>query len=331
MRKLGFVLTLVTLFAGQGFAQNANLGAAGAQFLKIPVSARAVSMGGAVIGLPGDAASIFWNPAGIVNVANTGVHFSHMEWFQYFDFTTASMVLNRGRWGSFGVGVIVFRMEEMEITTEYEPNGTGRFFDAQDLALNVTYARSLTDRFQVGLTGKYIHQRIWNETAKGVAIDVGTRYRVDFRNLALAMSMNNFGPNLRMTGPELSVTYDADPNFPNRIVPATKQTEDYPLPLNFKFGIAIDLLNTPLLKIRNGLDVIHPNDNDERIRTGIEISFADRFYLRSGYQFGHDSERGNAGFGIHTVLSSYILSLDYSYSMYDLLPDVQQISVGFSF
>ncbi|MFC1619561.1 PorV/PorQ family protein [Candidatus Neomarinimicrobiota bacterium] len=282
-------------------------------------------------GLTGDAASIFWNPAGIVNVANTAVHFSHMEWFRYFDFTTASMVLNRGRWGSFGVGVIVFRMEEMEITTEYEPNGTGRFFDAQDLALNFTYARSLTDRFQVGLTGKYIHQRIWNETAKGMAIDVGTQYRIDFRNLALAMSMTNFGPNLRMTGPELSVTYDADPNFPNRIVPAMKQTEDYPLPLNFKFGIAVDLLNTPLLKIRNGLDVIHPNDNDERIQVGTEVSFADRFYLRGGYQFGHDSERGNAGFGIHTALSGYILSLDYSYSMYDLLPDIQQVSVGLSF
>ena len=56
------------------FAQNANLGTSGAQFLQIPLGARASAMGGAIIGLTDDASSVFWNPAGISNVKSIDAH-----------------------------------------------------------------------------------------------------------------------------------------------------------------------------------------------------------------------------------------------------------------
>ena len=61
----------------------------------------------------------------------------------------------------------------------------------------------LTDRFNVGLTVKYIYQRIWNETATGIAFDVGTQYRLDFQNLTIAMCMTNFGADMNYDGPDL--------------------------------------------------------------------------------------------------------------------------------
>lgn len=331
MKRYLYPSLVAGILTSMALAQNPNLGTAGAQFLKLPVGARAIGMGGAAVGITGDASSVFWNPAGIAAVNRPAAHFSHMNMFKYFDFSAASLAFHAPKLGHIAVGVLVFSMQEMETTTEFEPLGTGHYFDAQDIALGVTYARSLTDRFHAGISGKYIYQRIWNETAQGVAFDLGTQYRIDFMNLTLAMSMFNFGPEMRLAGPELNVTYDSSPEYPNRLVPAQKQTETYPLPLTFKFGLALDIINTPLLKMRGGLDAVHPLDNDERIQVGTEISFADRFFIRGGYKFNHDSERGNAGIGIHTSVSGLILSLDYAYSVNDLLPDVQQLSVGFRF
>ena len=38
----------------------------------------------------------------------------------------------------------------MGITTEEQPNGTGGYFDAGDIALGVSYAKYLADKFSVG-------------------------------------------------------------------------------------------------------------------------------------------------------------------------------------
>jgi len=39
--------------------------------------------------------------------------------------------------------------------------------------IGLSYARRLTEDFRVGVTVKYVEQRIWNESAVGVAFDVG--------------------------------------------------------------------------------------------------------------------------------------------------------------
>ncbi len=151
---------LILLACGTVFAQNPNLGTSGAQFLQLPVGARAEAMSGAIIGLTDDASSVFWNPAGIVKVNNVQAHFSYMDWFDLFDFNAASIVYNAGDMGVFGASMVLLSTDEMEITTEEQPNGTGRYFDAGDVALGISYARYLTDRFSVGLNVKYINQSI---------------------------------------------------------------------------------------------------------------------------------------------------------------------------
>jgi hypothetical protein len=288
-------------------------------------------MGGAVTGFSNGALSIFWNPAGITGTTGESLHFSQIPWMEFFDVTAFAFTLNAGNWGTFGLHAIALGMESMEITTEFSPGGTGQFFDAQDLAVGVTYARQLTDRFSTGLTGKLIRQRIWNETASGFAFDVGTRYQLDFRNLTLAMSMNNFGPDLKYTGPDLLVTYDENNVFPNRLVQANQQTEAYPLPLTFQFGIVADLFRSPFLLARVGIDAIHPNDNAERVHLGVEAAFAQRLYLRGGTKFNHDDETHSFGAGVKTRIGSATLALDMAYVLHERLPNVQVMSMGLNF
>lgn len=310
------------------WSQNPNLGSSGAQFLKIPAQARLAGMGGAGIGSIDDASSIFTNPAGIADINNIGLYFSDMQWLKFFHLTAASGVLNAGNYGNFGIGAVVFNMDPMEVTTELKPNGTGRTFDAQDFALSFSYGRFLTDRFQTGISIKMIQQRIWNEVANGFAFDIGTQYRIDFQNLTIAMCMHNFGPDMKFDGQELEVNYDADPNFPNRIVPARLQTKDYSLPLDFRFGISFDIINSPFIKLRSNIDAIHPNDNDERIHFGGEMHISDFLFLRSGYKLGHDDENLSAGLGLATRLGNMATRFDYAYLHYNVLPDVHLFSLS---
>lgn len=330
MKKIFIILSLI-FFAHSSFAQNPNLGTSGAQFLQIPVSARAEALGNAIVGLADDAGSIFYNPAGIVKVKNVEAFFSYAKWFDMFDLNAASLVYNAGDFGTLGASMIIFTTGKMEITTEEQPNGTGRFFDAGDLALGITYARYLTDRFSVGISVKYINQQIWNETANGVAFDIGTQYLIDFQNLTIAMSMTNFGSDMKFDGPDLDIVHLKDPNFPlSRLTPARYQTDEYPLPLNFQVGIAFDIYQADFMKMRGAIDATHPNDNKERVHFGTEISFFDRLYLRGGYKYNYDDQKFSFGAGANVPFSDTFVYFDYSYSVYDLLPSVHRISVKLS-
>jgi hypothetical protein len=314
------------------FAQNPNLGTSGAKFLQIPIGARATSIGGACAGMINDASAAFWNPAGLAKINSSAVHFSYLKWFDMFDVNAISVVHNFGEVGVVAASLLSFNMDKMEITTEDKPNGTGGFFDAQDITIGLSYSRFLTDKFSVGLTLKYVNQRLWNESASGIAFDIGTQYLLDFQNLTLAMTMSNFGSDMRYDGSDLNVTYDKSKTLPlNRLTPAKLVTDDYPLPLSFQVGIGIDLFNSDIMKIRLGLDAVHPNDNVERINTGAEFSFLNKIFLRVGYKFNYDDEDLNFGAGVILPIGETNINFDYAFSVYHILPSVHRISIGLEF
>ncbi|MGQ9561837.1 MAG: PorV/PorQ family protein [Candidatus Oleimicrobiaceae bacterium] len=327
------IVALGTLGAGStARPQNPNLGTAGAQFLQIPVGAQAVGMAGAYVGMAEDAVALFWNPAGITHVQHHAVHFSHLQWFSSVHLTSAAYVINLDRWGVLGLSVNSLGMDKMEVTTELQPEGNGEFWDAQDLALGVTYARALTDRMSVGLTGKYVRQRIWHESASGVAFDVGTQYQLDFRRLVIAMAMTNFGADLKLAGRDLDVVHDRSTSLPrNRLTPARLQTETYPLPLHFQVGIAFDVYHSPFLTVRSAVDAAHPNDNDERIHLGTELALREIAFFRAGYRYNYDQESWTVGAGLRLAFARSRIRVDYAYSFFDLLDDVQRFSLGMEF
>lgn len=327
MKNLIFILSLV-ITSNYLFAQNPNLGTSGAQFLQIPVSAKAEAMGNAIVGLADDASTVFYNPAGLTKVKNFEVFFSYANWFDMFDLSSASVAYNLGDFGTIGANLILFSTGKMEITTEQQPNGTGRFFDAGDLALGLTYAKYLTDRFGVGLTVKYIRQQIWNESAEGFAFDMGTQYLIDFQNLTIAMSMTNFGGDLKFDGPDLAIKHLKNDNFPlSRLAPGRLLTNEYPLPLHFQVGIGFDVYQNDYFKIRGGIDATHPNDNNERVHFGTEVSFFDRLFLRGGYKYNYDDQKFSFGVGANVPFSDSFIYFDYAYSVYNILPNVHRISL----
>jgi hypothetical protein len=223
-------------------------------------------------------------------------------------------------------------MDKMEVTTEDQPNGTGDLFDAADLMVGLTYARKLTDNFSVGVTAKYVNQRIWNETASGWAFDVGTQYRIGFRDLTLAMSLTNFGPDMSYDGRDLDFKYDKYATVPgSRLTPSRLAPEEYPLPLHFQVGLAMTAVKSDDFTLLLAVDVAHPNDNAERLNTGAEIAFLDYFRLRGGYRFGYDQESSTFGGGVAIPVGDARLIFDYAYAVYSLLPSVNRFTVAMTF
>ena len=323
---------LLLLMSIDLYGQNPNVGTSGAQFLKIPVGPRAIGMGGAFVSNGNDASALFWNPAGIVGVKDNELFATYTSWWGGMSLSHAGYVISSEDIGSIGVSMSLLSMGEMEVTTELQPEGTGQKFDAQDLMIGLSYARRLTPDFNVGISVKFINQTIWNESASGLAFDVGTQYRLGIGDLTIGMSMTNFGADMKYDGQDLNVKYDADTQNPNnRLTPATLATDSYPLPLYFQVGASMTVLRTDGIKILLAADAAHPNDNRERVNVGTEVTILDQFFLRGGYRFGYDTETGTFGAGVLAPLGGTTVVFDYSYALYNLLPNVHRVSVGVRF
>ena len=330
-KTLSLGTLLILIFTSQLAAQNPNLGSAAAQFLKIPVGARSAALGGAMTGMSNDATALFWNPAGIAQNHAQSLHFSKVSWMTYFNLSAIGYTFNLKDVGTFGFHALALGMEKMEITTELQPEGTGQFFDSQDIVMGVSFARTLTDRFSMGFTTKYVRQRIWNETASGIAFDVGTHYGIDFLNTAIAMSMKNFGGDLQFEGPDLLIVHDDNDLFPNRLLQSSKETEKYPLPLSFQFGLASDLIHSSSVNARLGIDAVHLNDDTEQIRLGLETIFVQRFFIRGGYQINNEVDAGSLGVGLQQKIDNMIFKLDYAYVLHEYLEDNRFLSISLLF
>src|SRR5207247_1449775 len=98
------------------------------------------------------------------------------NWVADINFNYADVVIPLSQFGTVGIGFTSLSMEEMEVTTEDQPEGTGQFFPAGSFALTGSYARNLTDWFSIGGNVKYINERIWNSSATSFAVDIGTLF-----------------------------------------------------------------------------------------------------------------------------------------------------------
>lgn len=328
IRIFFFLIGTYTVVLGQ----NPNLGTAGAQFLQIGVGARAMAMAGATVASASDASAIFSNPAGIIGVASQSATFNYNQWWATIQVTAAAYALQLGEAGTVGTSIVSMSMDPMEITTELNPEGTGQSFSPTSLAIGLTYARALTDKFNAGVTVKYVNETILRESASGIAVDVGTQYRLWFNDFTIGMSLTNYGGNLKMDGQDLAVTYDKDVyNGRERKVTAKLVTDEYALPLHFQVGISAVPYASENISWLVAADVAHPNDNDERVNVGTEIGIFRALFLRGGYRYHYDKEGLTLGAGVAWAGESTRVTFDYGFSQYDLLPSIHRFSVGLDF
>jgi hypothetical protein len=286
-----------------GFAVS-KVGTTAAPFLGIAVGARAVGMGGAFVAVADDATALYWNPAGISSIQKFTTNLVHTDWLSDLSYNVVGAVLPVSEGQAIGAQVALLSMPDQEITTtdQDEQDGSGVFYSAGSMAMSASWAKRFTDRFQLGLTGKYIREWIWHESASTMAVDLGSIYRTDLNDMRIGVSITNFGGKMTMTGRDLIHFYDADPTREgnNERVLSETSTDAWPLPMLLRVGVAMEVLDNDTHRITAALDALHPNDNNEYLNVGAEYAWHEQFMVRLGYKslFLQDSEEGlTAGFG----------------------------------
>ncbi len=315
-----------------------RIGTTAAQFLKIGAGARPLALGGAFSAVEGDINNVYWNPAGLVHAQGLGAAtFNHADWLAGMNYDFAAVSLNLGSFGTVALSGVSFRVPEDIVRTLQNEEGDGRRFDAGSMALGLTYARALTDRFSFGVTFKYINERIWNESANGIAFDVGTLFITPFNDLKIGASMSNFGSKMRLEGRDLFFNLDPNPGVSGgpKNIPSQYRLGEYDMPLVFRVGVAMDVLHYDVLKATVAVDATHPNDNTEYLNMGVELSYNRLVYGRLGYKslFLKDSEQKLTwGLGIrYEVTASNMIMLDYAFADYGRLLNIQHLSISVSY
>lgn len=326
-------LALAVFFFSTASGQVTKVGTTAATFLSIPVGARALGMGGAFVGVANDASAMYWNPAGIAPLVKTEALFSHADWIADIGFNYGGIVIPLHEFGTIGLNFTSMSMDDMERTTEDQPEGTGEMFSAGSLAVGVCYARSLTEWFSIGANIKYINEHIWNSTASGFAIDLGTLFQTPFDGLKFGAGISNFGQKLQMSGSDLSVLKDISPNNGNNPnVPAALTTDAFDIPLVLRIGFAYEPIVNEDEHLTLAVDAAHPNDNSESLNLGGEFTVLNELLaLRAGYKAlgALDSEeKYTLGGGVrYEFTPGMIAHVDYAYEQFGRLQNVHKFAI----
>ena len=337
---MSVLITLTPVWA-QGVSK---VGTTAASFLEIGIGSRAVAMGGAYVGLAEDVTAIYWNPGGLALISQSEVSLIHTQWLGGINFNHVAAAFPMGSMGTIGASLTSLNSGEMDVTTVFYPEGTGERFDVSDLAVTVGWGRRFTDRFSFGANVKYISERIWHSQASAIAVDLGTTFRTQFRDMRIGMSVSNFGNKMQMTGRDLQIKYDIDEQKEgnNSKINAYLATDEWSLPLLFRVGLAGDVIRLPHAKLTMTADAAHPNNYAESLHLGGEFNIMDLLYLRIGNTMylndvdddgEHYSQEGvSFGAGLNYLVSRNLrLKVDYAYGDFGLLESVQRFSLALEF
>jgi len=340
MKKFSLVsFLLFALMQSQIFSQVTKTGTTAAKFLSIGIGPRANAMGGAFTSVANDASALYWNPAGAANLTDYEAMFTYTSLFKDLNINLnyAGIVIPAGSLGNFGVSVTALDYGDMNVTTELYPEGTGEKFSASSYAFALSYARNITENFTAGITIKYISEKIFNSSANGFAVDIGTIFNTPFYGIKFSSIITNYGSKLQIAGEDLLVRHDADPTRKgnNETVDAYYKTEKFELPLKLQIGLSKDFQLFEDQRFTIAVDATHPNDNAEYVNVGGELALFDNiFCLRGGYKtlFLEDSQEGlTLGAGLNYTLGILTIGIDYAFQEYDFLGDTHSFGVLLKF
>jgi hypothetical protein len=316
LKIIASVLVLVsfnTNYAQDNFNKVAQ---SGMQYLKIGVGAEMVGRGEAGISAVKGVSAMFWNPAGLAELENNEVLFSHNSWIADISLNAFGAGINLGSWGVVGVNVLwmdygelhktsVARTTEESAQYGYVDEGT---FSPSDMAFGLSYSRKVSTQFSFGGQIRYLYENygsnrtistsgeesINDNTMSALCFDFGTLYYPGFKSLALSMTIQNFSTDLKY------------------------EHEAFSTPLTFKIGISMNMLDLLENKSRSSLlfaiDAIHLRDYSERLNVGLEYSYLGLFNVRCGYRMNYDLGGFTAGAGVRYSISNDLgIKLDVSY------------------
>ncbi|NOZ62589.1 MAG: UPF0164 family protein [Calditrichaeota bacterium] len=246
----------------------------GLAFLKVGAGARSVGMGEAYSAVATDASAAYWNPAGLAAQGRSEFVFTHNKWLQEInnEFAAVSFHIKSH---AFGISVMTQNIGGIERRTgpTEEPLGD---FNAHNVMAGISYARYLSHNFAVGITAKFLYEKIYVEESSGAAVDIGVRYQTNVPGLTTALVLHNFG-------------------FVSEL-----ENESSKLPRMVRVGAAY-LLPREILqgKITLATDVVQVFEGTSHFNLGAEYLLKNMLAFRLGYQSGYADKDIHVGVGFY--------------------------------
>ncbi len=320
-------------------AQTRKAGINSAAFLKVGVGARQVALGSAATTLMGDVNNMFWNPAGVaLNDQSAQASFTHNNWIGGLSQEAVAASYNLADIGTIGVGFMSFGISGITadrdngysdplLQSQVIDNVTNATYDYQDLLVQLNYSRYITDNLTLGVSAKYIHEKIDDQAASAVGFDLGAIYNIGLLGWKIGARINNLGSDMKF--------YDYAS----------------PIPMNFSIGTSMVPVDVGMTQWMLALDLVKPQDGVQYYYVGTEIGFDKTFFVRGGWKYNYSwfgltgngiddgtsqrapiqtsLERGSFGAGIRVPFEGYVVSFDYAYTVFVSIDNVHRFTISF--
>lgn len=316
---------LVTPAVAQtGTQDNTAYGGASGEFLLLGAGARGHALGGAYAALATDITAMYYNPAGLAQLARPGVMFSANSYIAGTKYAWAGIAFPFGGGvRSVGFSLGSFGFSDQPIYTLDDPEGDGRSYSVRQTFLSATLAQNFSDRFSAGLNVKFINDRLGTAKANGVAVDFGTNFHasVGARPIRASFVIQNLGTNLQHSGQDLIVGVTREPPLGTVDVPQEPQsavlsTSSWTLPVLFRVGVALDLVVQGNNRLTVLSEFTQPNNTKPGAGAGFEWSMQNigqrgfSLAARGSYSLQADNQVSDLTIGIPTKESSGTFTMD---------------------
>lgn len=268
VKKIIIIIFLFLSFT-QLKAQNDGPGNTGFSVLKLGIGARAIGMGEAFSSVTDDASAVIYNPARLSFIDKSNVIIMHNELLQ--DVNT-NFIAGRFPLSSklvLGFGLLSTSITGIEIREI--PGAAIDDFDANNLSAGLSLGYKVNQNVYLGITGKYLYEKIYVNDASGFAFDFGGNYVKN--NFSVALVFSNIG--------SVNSLLNLETNLPTsvRFGGSYKFSKD-----KFSFLLGLD-----------GYKVF--NGGNFHVNAGGETGYKDFVFLRLGYQTAFENKGFTSGLG----------------------------------
>lgn len=332
MPKVFSLLVFVVFF---NFFSYSQAGKGVYQFLDLPVSSRLAALGAANVSVnDNDINFAFQNPSLLTAETNNLLGLNMANYLADIKFGSAVYGRNFGK-NYFAAGIQyvdygTFRYAD-EINTMPEVN---TYFTAKDMAINIVYARPITDKFSVGGTFKPVYSAYERYSSIGLAVDLGASYKLPEHYFSAGLVLKNIGTQLK--------GYYSD-----------EEGQHYePLPFNIMLGITKKLNHAPFrfsLNLHNlqkwDLNYLNLNKTTNaeikfidmafrHVVIGVEFLPSKNFYIAASYNHRRGQEmkmpgfKSMAGFSFGGGIKLYKFQVGFGMSQFQVGNYAYQFSIS---
>ena len=286
-------------------------------FLRLPVSAHAAALGGDVISVvENDASMIFHNPALLTSVSDNTLGLNFMNYMSGANTASATWcrtVRERAAWAVSAQYMNYGKMKEVD-----ENNVITGDFSAKDISLAGYFSYMLTDKIAGGVTVKCISSYIGDYSSLAMGVDLGVNYQDAEKGWSVSAVVKNLGGQLD--------PYD---------------DEYEKMPVDLQIGASKRLVGTPL---RFSASLVDLNHTDYKFINhwvfGLDVLFSQTMWVGMGYNLrranemrivnGEEESSHGAGFSFGAGLNLDRLHINAAYGKYHVSSSSVLINLSYT-